>query len=84
MDLNEQNEIPKDESGHYITDNKDAIRIYVQFIYKDDVKIIPMEDIAASGSEAFIKTYSTENFKCTKIEYYENTKKIKSLTFEEI
>lgn len=84
MDLNEQNEIPKDKSGYYITESKNAIKIYVQFKYKGDVKIVSMEDIAASGTESFIKTYSTENFKCTKIEYYEDIKNVKSLTFEEI
>jgi len=84
IDLNERNEIPKDNLGNFVEDNEKAIRIYVKFISNDDFVTVPMESISSKGSEAFINVYSTENFKCTEIEYYDKTKNVKSLTFEEI
>jgi len=84
MDLNERNEIPKDDSGNYVDNKEKSIRIYVKFMNNDKFVTIPMESIANKGSEAFINVYSTENFKCTEIEHYEKTKNVKSLTFEEI
>lgn len=84
MDLNEKNEIEKDNSGYFIDNQKNTIKIYINFVYKDDVKTVPMEDIAEMGTEEFIKIYSTEDFRCTKIEYHEKTNNVKSLTFEEI
>lgn len=84
VDINEKNEIQKDEQGNYIENGKNSIKIYIQFIYKGQLKTISMESIASAGSESFVKTYSTASFKCTKIEYHEKTHNIKSLTFEEV
>ena len=55
VDLNEKNEIEKDEKGHYIDNSKDSINIYINFVYQDDIKTVSMEDIYASGSEAFVQ-----------------------------
>lgn len=84
IDINEKNDIQKDEEGNYIENEKDSIKIYIQFIYKEQVKTIEMENITANGTESFIKRYSTAVFKCSKIEYHEQTHNVKSLTFEEI
>lgn len=85
MDYNQKNEIEKDKDNKYYIDNeKNSIKIYVQFIYKNETKIVFMEDIASSGSQSFVNRYSTAKFKCTKIDYHEKTKNVKSLTFEEI
>jgi len=85
MDYNQKQQIPKDEDNKYYIDNKEnSIKIYVEFIYKDEKKNIPMEDIASSGSQAFVSRYSTAKFKCTSIEYHKKTKNVKSLKFEEI
>lgn len=84
MDLNEKNEIPKDDLGKYADTQGKAIIIYVKFIYNDETTTISMEDIAKMGTESFIRLYSTENFKCTEVNYYDSTNNVKSLTFEEI
>ena len=85
MDYNQKKDIAKDENNKYYIDNeKDSIKIYVEFIYKDEIKTILMEDIASSGPEAFVSQYSTAKFRCTKIDYHEKTKNVKSLTFEEV
>lgn len=84
IDTNQKNDIAKNSEGYYIDNGDDSIQIEIIFIYKDETKTVKMEDIAESGTESFIKTYSTANFKCTKIEYHTKTKNVKSLTFEEI
>lgn len=84
IDINEKNMVQKDEKENYIENGTNSIKIYIQFIYKEKVKTVPMEDIATNGTEAFIKRYSTAVFKCSKIEYHEQTHNVKSLTFEEI
>lgn len=84
IDIDTKEDVPKDENGYFIDNQKDSIRIYIKFVYKDEQKIIPMEDIEKSTSEAFIRNYGAASFKCTDIQYHEKTKNVKNLTFEEI
>ena len=81
---NEKNGIRKDEEGCFIDNGKDSIQLQIKFLYKDDYKEIPMEKIAAEGSESFIRVYGAATFRCTNIEYHQETNHVKSLTFEEI
>ena len=83
-DINVKNDISKDTNGYFEDNNDNSIIVYIQFNYKKDTKTIRMEEISNTGSEAFIKVYSTANFKCTNIEYHEKTHNVKSLTFEEV
>ena len=83
-DINVKNNVSKDSNGYFIDNNDNSIIVYIQFNYKKDTKIIRMEDISSTGSEAFVKVYSTANFKCTNIEYHEKSHNVKSLTFEEV
>ena len=82
-DLNEKNGIQKDENGLYIENDNNSIRIYINFIYKDEYTTLEAEKIADDGVENFIKTYSTASFKCTDIQYHNKTNNVKSLTFTE-
>jgi len=84
IDINHKNEIERDSNQYYIDNEKNSIQIYIQFVYKNEVKKISMEDVEKTGSEAFIRVYSTASFKCTNIEYHTKTKNVKSLTFEEM
>lgn len=84
IDTNNKNGIQRDSDNYYIDNGDNSIHIYIKFVYKDEVKEIQMEDIEKNGTESFIRIYSTENFKCTNIEYHRKTKNVKSLTFEEI
>lgn len=84
IDFNEKNEIKKDWQGIYIEDNEKSIKIYIDFLYKDDYETIEMEKIANKGMESFRKTYSSASFKCTEIGYHEKTNNVKYLKFTEI
>lgn len=83
IDINEKNNISKQEDSIYYEDNKtNSIQITVKFLESD--KIVRMEDIAEKQSENFIRYFASATFKCTKIEYHEKTKCIKSLHFEQM
>ena len=84
IDMNQKNDIERDSNNYYIDNEKNSVKIYVKFIYKNETKTIQMEDIEKGGTEEFIQRYSTANFKCSNIEYHSKTKNVKSLTFEEI
>lgn len=83
VDINEKNQIAKNEEGLYIENNNNSIKIYVSFKYKDDYETIAMEKILNSGIDNFREVYSAASFKCTDIKYHEN-KNVKELTFTEI
>ncbi len=82
-DINEKYGVQKDENGLYIENDNNSIKIYINFIYKDDYTTLEAEKIANDGVENFIKTYSTASFKCTDISYHDKTNNVKSLTFTE-
>lgn len=83
IDDNEKNKVEKVENSNLYEDNgKNSIIITVKFLLNDN--IIRMEDIAKRTSEDFVSAYLGANFKCTNIEYHEETKQIKSMHFEEI
>ena len=84
IDYNNKNETQKDNNGYYIDNNKNSIQIYVDFVYKNEIKQVKMEDIGKMGTESFIKVYSTQEFKCNKITYHEETKSVKDITFTEV
>lgn len=84
IDLNNKNDVNKDSNGYYIDDEEKYKKIYIQFVYKNETKLIQMEDIEKSGIETFVSMYSTASFKCTDIKYHNKTKNVKSLTFTEI
>ena len=60
------------------------------FLMKMDIKFIDndtiynIETIYNSGIENFVKNYNTIQFKCTNIQYHEQTHKVKYLFFEQI
>ena len=84
IDANVKNGIQRKENNYFDTDNEQLIQIYIEFIYKDETRTLQIEDIEKGGTEAFIKNYNTAHFKCTSIDYYKTTNKVKSLTFSEI
>ena len=85
MNSNAKNEIQQDEKGHYIDDEQNSISIIISFIGLDKKeRKVKMEDILKQEMENFIRYYASFSFQCTKIEYHEKTKKVKSLYFEQI
>ncbi len=81
-DYNEKNGIDKDENNRYYLETDDSISVQVKFLEKEEP--VKMEDILFQDMENFIKFYATSSFKCTKIEYHDENKQVKSLYFEQI
>ncbi len=81
-DYNEKNNIDKDEKDRYYIETEESILVTIKF--KEKKESVKMEDILLQGIENFNKYYATSTFKCTKIEYHEQNKQVRSLYFEQI
>lgn len=77
---NDKYEIPKNEEGLYILDDKYSVEIYVTMIINDTT--YKMERITNLGMESFIAYFGEVGFKCTDIKYHEKTGRVASMTFE--
>lgn len=82
MDYNQRSNIDKDDKNRYYIETEKSILIEIKFLEKEQT--VKMEDILSQGIENFNKFYKSVNFKCTKIEYHEQNKQVKSLYFEQV
>ena len=82
IDKNTKNEVQKDEKDLYIANEENSIQIEIYMI--DNEQTYKMETFYNNGMENFIKYYGDIKFKCSKIEYHKNTKKVKYLLFEQL
>lgn len=82
LNKNKQNNVEKDSDGIYIDNNKNSINIDIKFLQSSD--IYSEEKIQKNDISKFIQYYSIVKFKCTKIEYHNETKLVSYLYFEEI
>lgn len=80
--INENNKVEKDKKEHYIENNKNSIKIDITMLLTE--KTYPMEEIYNTDTAQFIKHFDLETFKCTKIEYHEETGKISKMLFEQV
>ena len=84
MDNNEKNNIPKDNSGYFIENDTNSIKVFVELIYQDDYTTLDADQIFSKGIENFVRVYSTANFKCTKITYHKKTSNVETVIFTEV
>lgn len=82
IDQNEKNKVEKNEKGYYIDNKQNSIKIDLKMTTID--KTYPMEEIYNNQITNFVQNFNQIKFKCTKIEYHENTKKISKMVFEEL
>ena len=81
INQNEKNGVLKDKNGLYIDNNKNSIKIDLKMTTID--KTYPMEAIYNSQMINFVQNFNIIQFKCTKIEYHQNSKLVSKLVFEE-
>lgn len=81
---NIKNNIEKDEKGYFIENDLNSIKIEIKLLYNEKLITYPMEILTKVGLEGFVQNFNLIQFKCTKLDYHEATKKVKSLTFEQI
>lgn len=82
VDSNIKNEVKQDEEEKYINNGNNSINIDVKMI--DRNKTFNMERILKREMSEFVSFYGDIIFKCTKIEYHEETGRVKYLLFEQI
>ena len=82
MDYNQKNNIAKDSKDKYYIETENSLLIEIKFSEKEER--VRMEDILSKEIETFISFYGAVSFKCTKIEYHESNKQVKSLYFEQV
>lgn len=82
IDKNTKNKVQKDEKGFYISNEENSIQIYIYI--QDNEQTYKMESFYNSGTEQFIQYYGNIKFKCSKIEYHKNTRRIKHIFFEQL
>ena len=82
VDKNTKNKIEKDENGMFKQNDTNSIEIEIYM--QDNKTIYRMESFYNAGTEQFVQYYGNIKFKCSKIEYHENTKRIKYILFEQL
>lgn len=82
IDNNQMNEVQKDDKGKYRNNDYNSIQIDIKML--DNEKTYPMETLYSGGMDKFVLYYSEIKFKCTNLEYHEDTNKVKYMLFEQI
>ncbi len=83
-DQNLRNEIEKDEKGYFIENDKNSIKIEIKLLSEEKLLSYQMETLMNVGLEGFVRNFNLIKFKCTEIQYHNNTKKVKKIVFEQI
>lgn len=82
INQNQKNNVQKDEKGYFKDNNENSITIEIVMITNEEkkkTKTYKMETINKVGISEFIANFNTSKFKITKIEYHEQTRKIKHI-----
>ena len=82
VDDNTKNNIQKEDSGLYIDNGTDSIRIDI--LFTDDNELHSMEEIYNSGTSTFMQYYNQIRFKCTKIDHHSKTGRVSYMYFEQV
>lgn len=82
IDNNEKNHVPKNDQGIYQNNGQSSIQIELKFIDSDDT--YSFEVIYNMGIAEFVFNFNVMKFKCTKMDYHEQTGQISYMYFEEI
>ena len=83
---NEKYGVEKDQEGFYNLEDNYCVEVYVSMVVdeKGNTKTYRMESFNKVGMSNFISSYAEAKFECTSIKYYQDTGKVKSLTFKNI
>ena len=82
IDKNTKNEIEKDDKGIFIQNDENSIEIEIYML--DNETTYKMEMFYNARTEKFVEYYRNIKFKCSKIEYHQNTGRVKYMYFEQL
>lgn len=80
IDNNEKYEIEKNDKGTYLEDDKYSLKIFIKL--QEDGEYYSMERINIFKITEFVKNFSLEDFKCVKILYHDQTKRVSQIYFD--
>lgn len=80
VDNNEKYNITKLEDNRYQSDEKFSVRIFVKL--EENGQYFDMERIDSVGIGQFVKNFSLQDFKCSKIVYHSKTKRVSEVYFD--
>lgn len=80
IDNNEKYEIEKNDKGTYIEDDKYSLKVFIKL--EEEGEYYSMERINAFKITEFVNNFSLEDFKCTKILYHDQTKRVSQIYFD--
>ena len=83
-DENIKNNIAKDDKGFFIENDTNSIKVELVMLNQGEKATYQMETIKKVGTSGFIKNFNLIYFKCTNIEYHDQTKKVKKIVFEQL
>lgn len=69
---NEINKISKDDSGEYISNEENSVKIYI--VFEENGTIYSMEKIYKKSMDEFTKLFGGVKFNCTNVKYHKNGK----------
>lgn len=81
---NIKNEVAKDEKGFYIANETNSINVEIKLINEEKLQTYKMETIQKVGTSGFVKNFNLILFKCTSIEYHNQTGSVAKIIFEQI
>lgn len=80
---NLKNEVEQDEKGFFIPNETNSIQVEIKLFNEEELKTYQMETIEKVGTSGFVKNFNLILFKCTNLEYHEQTKRVSKLVFEQ-
>jgi len=81
---NFKNEVVQDEKGFFIPNETNSIEVEIKLLSEGKLDTHRMETIQKVGTSGFVKNFNLILFKCTNIEYHEQTKRVSKIVFEQI
>ena len=81
IDKNIQNNIEKDKKGFYIDNQINSINIDIYI--SDNDKTYKMETFYMGEMKNFVQYYGQVKFKCEKIDYHNDTNRVKYILFKQ-
>ena len=81
---NIKNEVMQDEKGFYIANDTNSINIEIKLKNEEKLQTYKMETIQKVGTSGFVKNFNLILFKCTSIEYHNQTGRVAKIIFEQI
>lgn len=84
IDYNHKNEIAKNEEGLFIENDINSIKCEIQFLYDEEIRVYPVENVYNRGLNSFIQNFNLTKFKIVDMQYHTKTKQISKIVLKQL